>query len=134
MHRHTIYISDELELEIQAVARKEGWRISDVIRRRLELASSNLQYQQKVIRLEKKIDAIYALLHLQAGDFGYMSGSTRISTKSIEHIKKEGTNRESYMRRVASELKAIFEQSEPFTIIDRIPLSEENKTGRNEPV
>ena len=66
MHRHTIYISDELESEIQAVARKEGWRINDVIRRRLEIASSNLQYQQKVISLEKKVDAIYALLNLQA--------------------------------------------------------------------
>ena len=63
-----------------------------------------------------------------------MSGATRISTKSIEHIKKEGTNRESYMRRVASELKVIFEQSELFAIIDRIPSTEDNKTGKNEPI
>lgn len=110
MGKHTIYLSDKLETEIRATAQKEGWSLTDVVRKRLETGAAQLQYQQKVENLEKKIDIIYALIDLTAGDMGYVIGATRASTCTIEDIAHEGHKHESYVKRIAAALKINFEK------------------------
>ena len=111
MKRYTIYINDKLDDEFRELSQLEGRSLNDLIRSRLETSLKMSRHEGRLQKIENKIDAIYSLLDFLAGDIGYMSGATRISTKSIEHIKEEGLNHEAYVRRVSSALKTNFEQN-----------------------
>ena len=89
--KQTIYLKNELEDRIRAISSREGKPISEVIRQRLE---SSFEQESLIERLENKVDAIFATLHLLAGDIGYVAGATRASTKSYENIFGEGSNQE----------------------------------------
>jgi len=109
MGKHTIYLNQKLEDEIRDLATKEGWSLTDIIRKRLENASRQDRYHQKVESLENKVDAIYALLDLLAGEIGYTAGATRASTRTYGDIVREGLLSESYLKSTASALKKNFE-------------------------
>lgn len=113
MGKHTIYINEKLESEIRDVANKIGCSLTDVVRKRLDTSSTKFQSEIRLKKMEDKIDAIYSLLDLLAGEVGYIAGATRASTKSIEHIKIEGATFENHVRRTASALRKNFEAQEP---------------------
>lgn len=118
MGKHTIYLNDKLEGEMRSISNKEGWSLSDVISKHLDIALSQIQSQQKIIHLENKIKALYELVEVLAVEIGYVAGATRASTKSIEEIAREGIAYETYMQKVSSRLKGDyckFDNPEPST-------------------
>lgn len=113
MGKQSIYLNDKFEDEIRNVAMKEGRSVSEVIKHRIESNFKYHQHDQRLKKMEEKINAIYSLLDLLAGELGYVAGAMRASTKSIEHVKLEGATYENHVRRTASALRKNFEAEDP---------------------
>jgi hypothetical protein len=107
MPKYTVYLDDQADREIRAVAKSTGNSFNEVIRKRIQSSTSNLRFEI----LEDKLDALFALFELIVGDIGYIAGATRAGTKNLEVASKEGGYYEAQFRRTVAAVKRIFERN-----------------------
>lgn len=108
MPKYTVYLDDAQDREVRAAANATGSTFTEVIRKRLQASSTN----QKIKRVEDKLDALFGLFELVIGDVGYVAGATRAGTKNHEAATKEGAYFEAQFRRSAAAAKRVFHSGE----------------------
>lgn len=112
MKRYTVYLNEQLDGELRDISEREGTSLNELLRRRLETSLRASRSEIRIKTLEGKVDAIYAVLDLMAGELGYVAGATRASTKNHEQIRNEGVLLESHIKRITTVLSKSFERDE----------------------
>jgi hypothetical protein len=106
MARHTIYIDDTFDAEIREAAQRLNVSISEMLKRRISEAST----ETRILFVEQKLDAMFALLDFIVSDLGYVVGATRAGSKSNEKLFREGQIYEESFRRMSTSLRGIYQQ------------------------
>jgi hypothetical protein len=105
MARHSIYIDDSLDADIRQASQRLNLSISEVIKRRICKTST----ETRILFVEQKLDAVFALLDFVIADLGYVVGATRAGSKANEKLFREGQIYEESFRRMSTSLRAAYQ-------------------------